>query len=178
MDDFIPTPIKEEHFDGIPRWEYRSGTKYLLPIFKCPYGQPGDLLWVRESYRTIDQDFGLPRYEYKVSEKIDITSRWKPSIHMPKAAARIWLQVESVKAERLNLITEADAIKEGVEVIHKSEVSVYRKYNLKEKLGTTNPVLSYETLWESINGPKSWEENPWVWVVEFSVLSTTGKPSL
>lgn len=167
----------------------------------CPYGQSGDIIWVRESFYAygywVLNGEGKWRFHdctkqyqenylfmncppVKIQEGRNGGIGWykRPSIHMPKDAARIWLEVTKVIPERLHSITEQDAIAEGVEIIHKSEVAVYRRYDLKEKLGTTNPVYSFKTLWIFINGPESWEANPWVWVVSFKVLSKTGKPIL
>jgi uncharacterized protein YqfB (UPF0267 family) len=146
-------------------WDERNCEKNIT----CPYGQPGDLLWVRESWRGVKQDFGEDRYEYRATEKIDIDTKWKPSIHMPKTAARIWLEVTNVRAERLQDITEHDALQEGMSIRYdKDEDGLV----VKDKRNTE----AFEELWQSINGTESWEANPWVWVVEFKVLSTTGKP--
>jgi len=78
-------------------------------------------------------------------------SQWKPSIHMPRWASRINLEVVSVRVERLQNISEDDALAEGITLVERG----------------TSPVDQFKKLWESINGPGSWEANPWVWVVEF-----------
>lgn len=146
---------------------------------KCPYGQPGDHLWLRERFMPaviwevctyLYYADGPECYEHIVEQMED--QRWKPSIHMPRSASRITLEITNVRVERLNDISEQDAIAEGVEVIHMAEqnVPVFRNYLLKEKKGTTNPIHSFDTLWKSINGPDSWQANPWVWVIEFKVL--------
>lgn len=105
---------------------------------------------------------------------------WKPSRFMPKVASRIWLMLEEIYPERLQDISEEDASKEGIEIIHFAEltVPVFKNYLLKKKLGTTNPILSFETLWKSINGKKSWDSNPWVWVRKFRVISKEARPSM
>lgn len=93
--------------------------------------------------------------------------RLRPNIFLPKVAARIWLQVTDIRVERLQDISEQDAIAEGVEKRSGSDSLTrfdYRHY--------------YYDLWDKINGPESWQANPWVWVVSFKVLSTTGKPDL
>jgi hypothetical protein len=105
--------------------------------------------------------------------------KWKPSIHMPKAAARIWLQVESIAVERLRDITEEDAIAEGVnlaEGLIKGEM-LWKDYE-HDLNNLSNPKSSFKTLWRSINGAESWEANPWVWVVRFKVVSTTGREAV
>lgn len=185
---------------------------YKKPLI-CPYGEPGDILYVRESWRpfswdcqgyfcfeykdgkTMNTDNGVfPDDEYKEEEFyiklsdylearncpkdedgnfIDMDLPYRPSIHMPKSAARIWLQVESVRVERLQDITEEDAKAEGVELIN-SDKLFYKDY-LGLLSARPNARTSFFSLWQSIHGPYSWNENPYVWVVEFKVLSTTGK---
>ena len=146
----------------------------------CPYGQIGDRLWVRETWQHTDclninpedESYG---YIYKADnqpwEDLDYW-RWKPSIHMPRSASRILLEITNVGVERVQDITEDDAIKEGIKKIHMAEktVPVYANYLLEGKLGTTNPIHSFDTLWRKINGNESWNTNPWVWVIEFKVL--------
>lgn len=148
--------------------------------------QVGDILWVRETFRTIDQDFGEPRYEYKATEKINLKDKWKPSLFMPKAACRFFLQVKSITVERLNDISEQDAIAEGVEscIADKEKfgcramgLKLFRDYEREDNSlinhpcnGFTNAYASFITLWENINGKGSWDKNPWVWVIEFEQI--------
>jgi hypothetical protein len=193
MDDFVPTPVKEQHIDGVPRWEYRSGTKYILPIFRCPYGQPGDVLWVRESFISgCEMEDGYFKHDehgntitktwYKADGDLNQwytgdsdfpveNIPWKPSIHMPKSACRIFLEVASVRVERLQDISIDDAVKEGIEPITHPPYNDVKKWGwrFKDYIGNSVclPVASFQTLWQSINGPASWDANPWVWVVEF-----------
>jgi hypothetical protein len=152
-----------------------SSNSFLYGFSESPYGQPGDLLWVRETWKKFPDSITF----FQASDNGFIKGPWKPSIHMPKSASRIWLMVEDIRVERVQEISEADAIAEGIEIIHWAEptVAVYRDYLLKEKLGTTNPIKAFRTLWISINGEESWNANPWVWVVKFRVLSRTGRPS-
>jgi hypothetical protein len=99
---------------------------------------------------------------------------WKrPAIHMPRAASRITLEVTGVRVERLQDISEADAIAEGIECLTYGGQTTYRNYSLDDELAEVSPMMespvhSFRTLWESINGPDSWAANPWVWVVEFN----------
>ena len=134
----------------------------------CPYGWAGDVLWVRETWRPIEQDSVDPRYEYKATEKINLKDKWRPSIFMPKTACRIFLEITDVRVERLLDISEADALAEGVaHVIDK--VTGYCGYDYMNggyNLMTT-AYKGFRSLWRKINGEKSWNENPWVWVVEF-----------
>lgn len=146
----------------------------------CPYGQPGDLLWVRESFYEPLFEKLNGKYYYKADlEKQSWDFKWKPSIHMPKAAARIWLRVTDVRVERLQDISEDDAIAEGIEHLRAGAFGkVWRNYGPidADVPYYFNPKHSFQSLWESINGPESWNKNPWVWVVSFEVVSKTGKP--
>lgn len=142
----------------------RTNEKYV----KCTYGQPGDVLWVRET-SLYDDDAGIYKYaaDFSKSDVEYLKGSWKPSIHMPKEAARIWLEVVSVKVERLHDISEQDAIAEGIEPVAEG----WKNYYKASKFGTNfcwpTPYHSFQSLWETINGLESWELNPWVWVVEF-----------
>lgn len=128
----------------------------------CPYGQPGDRLWVRETWNCFD---GWAGYYYAADYEgfgigpdddpdhvPDHAVRWKPSIHMPRAASRINLDITSVRVERLHAISDADARAEG------------------PAGHPDGPWHAFRSLWTLINGPESWDANPWVWVVEFKHL--------
>lgn len=147
----------------------------------CPYGQPGDRLWVRETWMDLagtgvehyDAQGRRQRYAYGADTlpgsygdeaRKAYGLKWRPSIHMPRAASRMLLGVTSVSVERLQGISEADAIAEGIErrVDACGEWAHYADTGL-----TTDAIGSYRSLWELINGPASWKANPWVWVVEF-----------
>lgn len=155
----------------------------------CPYGQPGDRLWVRESFCPIypqDPSYngGRPiEYDYQATYKhgdrlgdlIGIQKKWKPSIHMPRAVSRITLEITGVRVERLQDISEADAISEGIEEgvpATGTDVRIWKNYSHSKQRTPwlVCPLNSYFSLWESINGPGSWEANPWVWVVGFKRL--------
>lgn len=140
---------------------FDNGEEHL----KCKY-EVGDILWVRETWRPIEQDFGKPRYEYRATKKINITDKWKPSIFMPKEACRIFLKVKSIRVERLHDISESDAISEGIEPI-KMFTSTRQTYKNYEDVGYNEllPIHSFQSLWQSIN--ENWDENPFVWVIEF-----------
>lgn len=160
---------------------------------KCPYGRTGDILWVREAWKLlgINEDGEvmiqykdgtevefypdtMDREDYwndKCEKLVDIMAKkgklevdeenerftwntedvpWKPSIHMPKDVCRIYLRISDIRVEQLNDITILDSQAEGVRAT---------------TLCTARD--SFEKLWISINGDESWNENPWVWVVEF-----------
>lgn len=131
----------------------------------CPFGHPGDRLWVREAWQHIDggavhdaaggvMDSHDPETIYRASRP-NYPGPWKASIHMPRWASRITLEITCVRVERLNDISGADAVAEGV----------------RSRLPDNGIAVSeYRDLWESINGPGSWNENPWVWVIEFKMV--------
>lgn len=134
----------------------------------CPYGQPGDRLWVRETFRLFDSHQECSCYDSCVCSKYNgkpvyradsywDESKWKPSIHMPRWASRITLEVTGVRVERLQDISEVDAHNEGITLD-------MLPYNPADQ----HPCRTwFRGLWEQINGPGSWDANPWVWVVEF-----------
>jgi len=144
-----------------------KGFRHGAPIFKCPYGKPGDRLWVREAFARIDgQTRPWIETDYRATYKhgdrlgdtLGIKKRWTPSIHMPRHASRITLEITSVRVERLQDISESDAMAEGVKnSLHLSGGRFARE--------------NFEHLWWSINGEGSWEANPWVWVVEFKKVT-------
>jgi hypothetical protein len=147
---------------------YKRGLPVYVPNVSaaadsCPYGQPGDRLWVRESFRDARAAM-LGRVLYRADgENI---CGWKPSIHMPRHLSRITLEVTAVRVERLQDISEADAQAEGVTPKWEPGCSG----RLMDALGgfSFRPAASaYAELWEQINGPGSWDANPWVWVIEF-----------
>ncbi len=155
---------------------------------KCPYGKPGDRLWVRETfqgplfdgdqienYKNDPSAFEKPSYcvyaadgggapEFMTPDD-EFVCRWRPSIHMPRWASRILLEIVSVRAERLNDCSEADARAEGVTIADKH----MNGYCTGEYLPPA--VRAYRDLWESINGTGSWDANTWVWCVEFRSIA-------
>ena len=159
---------------------------------RCPYGKPGDRLWVRETFARIDgQTQPWIETDYRATYKhgdrlgdtLSIKKRWTPAIHMPRHASRITLEVTGVRVERLQDISEADAIAEGVERGEgfpgwyrgplPGDSAGLEQAGREFKIPTAFPHLAYRALWESINGPGSWDANPWVWVVEFRRMTPT-----
>lgn len=154
---------------------------------KCPYGQVGDILWVREAFclrpPTMLDAIDSPHYVYRAATELDLwsTYKWKPSIFMPKDACRFWLRITNIRIEKAQDISEEDALKEGVR-FYEDEVlkSKHFKDYMEDASGYGHPhhdypsvntaKESFQTLWESINGKESWESNPLVWVVEFSII--------
>jgi hypothetical protein len=148
------------------------------PLFQfCPFGQVGDRLWVRETWAP---HADVPREAiYRCDRGGDYQDtvtdgfRWRPSIHMPRWASRITLEITGIRVERVQDITEEDAKKEGVESVKYGSVWFWKAYGHNpipgggELVATRDAKRSFQTLWTSINGPGSWGLNPWVWVVEF-----------
>ncbi len=142
---------------------YRKGTIRIDPN-ECPYGQPGDRLWVRETFCTSAKGWIYKADGHDLSSSLSL--RWKPSIHMPRLASRIWLGVTNVRVERLRGITEEDAIAEGVEYYEK--VNAWKDYSRPEGCDVISAESSFATLWNSLHPKKDmWEDNPWVWVIQF-----------
>lgn len=163
---------------------------HISQHIRCPYGHPGDRLWVRETFMRVPHpaEVGLTRemlphtwdeacavagtHLYKADDCSEILAdgrRWTPSIHMPRAASRITLEVTGVHVERLCDISNADAVAEGVNRIHHGDGAYYFSAMRNEPDGKnwSDPVFAFQELWEQINGPGSWDANPWIWVVEF-----------
>lgn len=141
---------------------------------RCPYGQPGDRLWVREAWTHCDR-CGRTDYQADVNKPRNCRhcdaslGNWKPSIHMFREASRITLEIISIRAERLNDISEEDAKAEGIhKIAHGRSGYYYSAFNKEpDPKNWCHPCSAYKELWESINGRGSWDLNPWVWVVEF-----------
>ncbi|WP_434736536.1 hypothetical protein [Escherichia coli] len=138
----------------------------------CPYGQPGDRIWVRETYRVHGKATDVATLVYRASVRNSwteqthrvpvevcnkpVSEKWMPSIHMPRWASRILLEITDVRVERLHDMSEADAKAEG------ATPATYK---------ITPPEAVYRVgfgdIWRSIYGQDNWLSNPWVWVIEF-----------
>jgi hypothetical protein len=152
----------------------------------CPYGQPGDRLWVRETWAydlNVDREEtpemlawvrskGTARINYREDPNTAQTGcggaagRWRPSIHMPRWASRITLEVVSVRVERLQDITGEDVVAEGL-TVPRCGCEVCARGGAMCPADATGAGLMFAELWDSINGDGAWALNPWVWVVEF-----------
>lgn len=161
--------------DGTP-----EGAELLGERLFCPYGQAGDMLWVRETcfdvrpwrhaplFAAVKPDY-LYRadYDYREGQRersVIGCHRWTPSIHMPRVASRLSLEILKVRAQHLQDITDADALAEGVfELPDLRGLFTYPgcDRNFVSERG------AFSHLWESINGPGSWDANDWVWVIDF-----------
>lgn len=168
-----PHPLRERFGVFIRRAVGTGSQRFEHSIIPCPYGQPGDRLWVREKFATHFIWDDLPPSHIDIENHADgffygdgtlpggcedhQRGKWRPSIHMPRFASRITLEITGVRVERLQDISEADARAEGC---------WYGKGG-GEPDPAVCPENHFPTLWESINGPGSWDANPWVWVIEF-----------
>lgn len=190
-----PTEIRS---DALWRFVPKSGPR-SPGIVRCPYGAPGDRLWVRETWCLLDHDHwedkSLPRdwlssrythprrnacayrsHTDSDGERIRLEYvrvgrdyRWRPSIHMPRWASRLLLEVTAVRVERLKDISVADAEAEGIDW---TTIGMHPGVDIDIDgqlwpAGERKIVDAYRNLWESINGPGAWDANPWVWVVGF-----------
>ncbi|MGJ3438649.1 hypothetical protein AAZU54_01470 [Pseudomonas sp. Je.1.5.c] len=144
---------------------------------ECPYGRPGDRLWVRETWAQINVA-QAPEESWVVyrecDNRTDYGGPWKPSIHMRRRDSRILLEVTDVRVERLQdgegeTDFESRYVAEGIHRIHHGDGEHYY-HPLKSEPGPGNwadPFDAWRELWVSINGADCWNANPWVWVVEF-----------
>lgn len=162
---------------GTSTW-WTADKDQLFPVLidgvDCPYGKPGDKLWCKETWAANWMYNDVRANEARTNPRLEgdnlwfradgdlpgthgwssnLRGKWRPSIFMPRWASRILLEITAVRVERLQNISNEDALAEGVEL-----------------RGKLRPWALYRELWESINGPGSWEANPWVWVIEFKVL--------
>lgn len=171
------------HPDPRPHFWACDGGSLLDWAYPCPYGQPGDRLWVRESFMDLqgtgvehyDSDRRRQRYafaadcpagSYSDEARKDYGLKWKPSIHMPRAACRIVLEIERIRVERLQAINEMDARAEGA-AYHDGRSVGHSGW--RHDLGDVHADArsAFARLWNDINGAGAWDANPWVWVVEF-----------
>jgi len=128
----------------------------------CPYGMPGDRLWVRETFAEVPTQSGELGSIYRADDESewdatikpgwDFMGKWKPSIFMLRKYCRITLEITNVRVERVACISDSDVKAEGVE-----------------------SWSDYQNLWEKLNGPRGygWHENPWVWVIEFKRIEAS-----
>lgn len=138
----------------------------------CPLGKAGDLIYVKEAFQETNSGGFIYKFPEGREMFSDIIS-WKSPVFMPKAAARIWLEVVDIKVERLQDIIEEDAIKEGVKSFNvQNSVTMYHDYNTVNEL-FFSPIESFKSLWKFINGAESWDANPFVWCVEFKKIQSS-----
>lgn len=168
--------------DGKPEWAIADSAP------TCPYGKPGDRLWVRETWycddyrvqrgpylKPADMELDEARSDGTLIYRASCGDRpyeaeqpvWRPAIHMPRWASRLTLEITGVRAERLQAISQEDARAEGV---HRNVDGLWSGgawKHIAQPNRYSDPCNAFCDLWASINGGESWDANPWVWVVEF-----------
>jgi hypothetical protein len=175
MRGFPPNPQNVRMCGTYAKCDAPAGSRSVSYRVPCPYGLFGDYLWVRETFGYYVGQIWCPspipkgpsedcRVIYAADERgfDEDPASWCPSVHMPRWMSRLLLEVVNVRVERLQAITEADGIAEGIP---------YPPMYADEPLpGATYARKRYAALWDSLNGKKpgcAWVDNPWVWVVEF-----------
>lgn len=136
-----------------------TDAELIMTAYKAPY-QPGDILYVRETWKKAPNGY----YYYEDWQKDDIAdvTKWKPSIHMPKEAARIWLKVTSVRVERLQEINGDDALAEGVDKYIHANGTLNEDQTITSFIGIWNSTIKKSDI-----DRYGWDASPWVWVIEF-----------
>lgn len=156
--------------------EFTGSIQYSKPRYR-----PGDILYVRETWRKCDLP-GLERYFYKADDNVGyFIPRWRPSIHMPKEAARILLKVTNVRVERLRDMTDKDALKEGALGV-KCDHANSGAYGCTDCMNTgwlEPPEMDFMYIWDSTIKKSDldlygYDANPWVWVIEFDRITPEG----
>ncbi len=142
--------------------------RYTSSPFRCPYGKPGDLLYVRETLECANGEaIGYPADgRWLPNDPWMWRRKTLPSIHMPKWLSRLTLEITNIRAERLQDISEEDAVQEG---IYMCDSGYFWWDSNTQKSCYRTAKSAYQGLWELINGKDSWKDNPWVWVVKFKV---------
>ncbi|MFM8060196.1 hypothetical protein [Klebsiella pneumoniae] len=176
-----------EREDG-SKWPWSEDAEHACDFWHpCPFGAVGDRIWVRETFQgpLFDYDLmdnyckdptpfekpefcvykadGVPAPEFYDADD-ELHYCWRPSIHMPRWASRILLEITDVRVERLNAINEHDAQAEGVAKLRGGFWKHYQPGWTQHQLSARG---SFVTLWKSIYGDESWNSNPWVWVIKF-----------
>jgi hypothetical protein len=150
-------------------WSFRGSNALTEELIHCPYGKPGDRLWVRETTSESEPCFlggkAQPTVWYRADNNRPMWAdrKWTPSILSPRRLSRITLEITGVRVERLQGISEVDAKAEGIRWTDAGPLHAH----LDGGFNFPTARDAYERLWGDINGPGSWDANPWVWVVEF-----------
>ena len=167
---------------------------FPLGNINCPYGEPDDVLWIREEHMIYHSgndwycEFRDGTIIHKYFKQLPLTTlqnlmkrktlgKWQRARFLPKAFARTWLKITEIRVEQLTEISADDAVREGIEQLpswpEATDKKIYKLYNWPESAGeaaTFVPISSFYTLWCSIYGDRAVIENPWVWVVTFEPI--------
>ena len=189
------TSLAANHYQGLTEEQIQQKAESLRGVIHpvilgngqmvsiiCPHGKPGDRIWVRETFCPVDDtQYGGEKWvDYRATPKFESSHpagwdsapndaealKWRPSIHMPRWASRILLEITDVRVERLNAISEEDATAEGVPPAG-SLLPDYPGTFLTPKGDYATAKVAFQRLWESIYGEESWKANGWVWVISF-----------
>lgn len=178
-----PQPKASELFDDYIQyknihWNPKDDYKHNIPVQALKY-KLGDVLWVRETWRPVNSetykiypkesaidyaaDWSPIHFENSKNPKACNGGKWRPSIHMPRAAARLFLRVTDVRIERVQEISADEAEKEGCKFVY--------AYGLDSV--AMSPYQAFIHLWDCLNAKRgySWKSNPWVWVIEFERIT-------
>lgn len=152
---------------------------FVYPLPKCPYGNIETKLWIRETWRPAMSD-SHQCYAYRADlsykcgkpmpDDCENILNWRPSIFMPKEAARIFLEVSQVQIQRLHDISEEDALSEGIEPLDDDQNQYIPAIANNNAYIASSAKEAFQELWQSINGSESWKSNPWVWVISFEQI--------
>jgi len=145
-----------------------NGEPATKPV-KCPLGEPGDVLWVRETWAIDDYMTINPEYIYKADDGFYPEGGWRPSIHMPREAARLFLTVKEVRVERLQDISEEDAMAEGVKTCPSGGYVFPGTDYDKIGLCHSDPIVAFQIGWDMYSEKRGhgWATNPYVWITSF-----------
>ena len=145
----LPTGDEKWDYNGAALVREEGGGTSVYPLPFCPYGVPGDRLWVRETWCWYDGDYGRV-CEFRADNPDPLALKWRSSIHLPRRLSRIDLELTDVRVQRLQDISREDAKAEGMCGCQ-----------------TCSPTEEYADVWNGINGAGSWDTNPWVWALTF-----------
>ena len=165
-------------------WKFYDQFDRLTQAARCPYGKPGDRLWVREAWRTSKVADELKPSQlvggscspiwYEAQNEVPFHpsdfGKLRPSMFMPRWGSRIMLEITGVRVERLQDISDDDCLAEGIAQVVRERLPSIQQCGEYDAIDV-DPVAEYRALWETINGSGAWDVNPWVWVVEFRRLS-------
>ncbi|HDY86590.1 MAG TPA: hypothetical protein ENH82_00570 [bacterium] len=171
--DGVWKSIEENHSEVEPNKAFIQNQYGDYSDMPCPYGKPGDRLWMRERFLlstgefapTLEEEMSkkpIPMYYADDNPRYRDKDKWKPSIHMPRWASRILLEIVDIRVERLQDIGMKDIIAEGIDGEHR-----------KGRMASIEQLRSrFRNLWDSINKKRGygWAANPWVWKISFKVL--------